>query len=81
MMEPLWQCTETYVSYNDVVDKWGSASALHRTSEGDGLNRVSAAVALNIMFPNVKTTQIIKDLDQAEQSALSKLNTWKESVK
>jgi len=80
-MEPLWQCTETYVSYNDVVDKWGSASAMFQVADGKGHDRVSAAVALNIVFPNVKTAQIIKDLDQAEQSALSKLNTWKEHIK
>lgn len=87
MLEPLWQITETYVSYNDVVDKWGAASALRAAYETGpdgkrlGLDLISAATALNIVFPDKKVAEIIKDLDNAHQSAIDKAKTQKENVK
>lgn len=85
MLDPLWQVSETYVSYNDVVDKWGAASALHAAMLSNngkqGLDLASAAIALNIVFPDKKVAEIIKDLSKAQQSALDKASACKEKVK
>ena len=86
MLNPLWQSTETYISYNDVVDKWGAASALQAAliptgGRGQGLDLAASAVTLNIVFPDKTITQIIKDLSRAQQSAVDKATPCRENVK
>ena len=66
MLNPLWHSTETYISYNDVVDKWGLKAALR---EGV-LDALSAAVALNIVFPDKTVTEITNDLSDARKRAI-----------
>ena len=66
MLNPLWQSTETFVSYHDVVDKWGLKAALR---EGV-IDALSAAIALNIVFPDKTVTEITNDLSDARKRAI-----------
>lgn len=66
MLNRLWESTETYISYNDVVDKWGMKSAIRV----EPLDVLSAAVALNLVFPEVTVIKITKDLALARVNAI-----------
>jgi hypothetical protein len=66
VLKPLWYSTETYIGYNDTVDKWGTKAALR----GGNLDVVSAAIALHIVFPDKTVAEIVKDLSMARDSAV-----------
>lgn len=67
MLRPLWYSSETYVSYNDVVDKWGLKAALRDSV----LDALSAAIALNLVFPERTVAEVTKDLLMSRRKAIS----------
>lgn len=76
MLETLWQSTETYISYVDIVDKWAEACVRHSLTDAKRpkLDMVSAAIAINAMFPTNSISKIIKDLSRAVQDIEDRAN-------